>query len=591
MRTLLLVTAVVCCWTTEVKLQTEDKPGSSTINGTAVYADTGRPLRHALVTLFYDQVRLQQSTITDLRGRFTFTHLEEGNYRLTLQAPGLLQPENNKPRVEILELDTQWPEKSELVTEITLNGTDSIDLKVAAVRGGVITGRVTTEDDQPLVNADIKLLRRENGKWVPVWRTWVPDEFKQGGDCTDANGVYRIAALPSGDYIVRASEPFVADDKVPGDEDAYGNGSFMAVYYPAATTLKDAQVVSVVAGSESTGIDVRLPERPTHTLSGTVKFPGLGQPGTDVNITVERSDEIGFATAIHGVTAYADSEGKWRVPGLPAGDYLVTIAGRTLTVDMTGGHDDKVEILQALSKRIPIRIKEEKETILNTTLTFGAQVKGRLTLNGKPLKKEWLLAPSVMSADKPVNSAEDELDGLFFLSTLMGVSDIFRITALTPGSYWFSLAPDEDYGLYVKSVTRKGVDLMHAPFKVTEDQIFDDVEVTLADDLARVEGHVTLPKGGAKLSAGDLIVIVAPANDLTERFNNSRIVDADEKGKIAFRSGPGEYLIAALPASEYEKIEPRISNTYFEKNADKFLRIKLRAGEKVKALAVPMMKE
>lgn len=140
---------------------------------------------------------------------------------------------------------------------------------------------------------------------------------------------------------------------------------------------------------------------------------------------------------------------------------------------------------------------------------------------------------------------------------------------------------------YVKSVTRKGVDLMQTPFKLTEDLVFDDVVVTLATDLARVEGQVMLPHG--ELLA-DLTVIVAAADDVTRRFSSgSRTLQAGAKGKIVFDSAPGEYLIAALPSAEYEKIQSEISNEYFEKNAEKFLRIKVCAAETIKALAIPMM--
>ena len=99
-----------------------------------------------------------------------------------------------------------------------------------------------------------------------------------------------------------------------------------------------------------------------------------------------------------------------------------------------------------------------------------------------------------------------------------------------------------------------------------------------------------MPEGAAKEPVNDLTVILAPANEATNRFSfGTRKVKADARGKLVFKSGPGEYLIAALPAAEYKKIESQISNQWFEKNAHKFLRIKVRAGEKIKGLAVPMM--
>ena len=583
-RTLLLVTAVVCFWTRVVQPQTENKPGDSTIRGTAVYSDTGHPVRHARITRYDPENGRQEDTVSDLRGHFVFANVPAGKYLLAVEAPGLLEPYSNVARVETMIMKPRWPDKHELLTEVTVNGTDSIDVKVNAVRGGVITGRVVTEDDQPLAKADIKLLRRENGKWAPVWNTW-SNRVERGDQKTDANGVFRIAALPSGEYRIRVSEPSFPEDSVPGDEDAYSDGSFMVTYYPAATSVKDAEVVSVVAGSESTGIDIRLTERPVHTLTGTVKFAGIGQPRGNVNVTIERSDEVGYSTRLQEPTARVDSEGKWQVSGLPAGEYLVTFAGGLITTNMDRGP----EMLQALSKSTTVRIGEEKVKVLNTTLTFGAQVKGKVTLKDKSPEAEWFMMPSVRPADESLEEAEEDIDSSRFHIGIVGRDARFTITALKPGTYWFSMSLEEKIEAYVKSVTRKGVDLMEAPFKVTEDQVFDEVEVTLARDFARVEGQISMPEGSAKQP---LTVILAPATEVTRRFNSGmRTLESDAKGKIVFRSAPGEYLVAALPTSDYEKIVPHINYKYVDKNADKFLRIKLRAGEKVKALAVPMLKK
>jgi hypothetical protein len=105
-----------------------------------------------------------------------------------------------------------------------------------------------------------------------------------------------------------------------------------------------------------------------------------------------------------------------------------------------------------------------------------------------------------------------------------------------------------------------------------------------------VEARVVMPEGAAKDALDDLTVIVAPADEATRRFNaGSRELPADGKGNIIFSSPPGEYLVAAITKAEYKNIRSEISNEYFDKNAEKFLRIKLRAGETTKGLLVPMM--
>ncbi len=584
-RTLLLASFVLC-WTIDVKPQTEDKPNGSTVRGVVVYSDTGRPLRHARVTLFTVGSKLLVNTASDLRGRFEFENVPEGKYRLTVEAPGLLTPYSNVARARTIVPESPFPDIDELATQVTVNGIDSVDLKIKAVRGGVITGRVVNDDDQPVQHAEIRLLRREKGKWVPLWRTWTMHH--EDAQRADATGVYRIAGLPSGDYLVRASEPSLADDYVPGDEDAYSNGSFFVAYHPAATRLKDAKFVSVTAGNETTGVDIRMAQQAPHTLSGTLKSELLGKPGSSFAITVERSDEAGFSTAIQNSTAGASKEGKWEVVGLPAGEYLVTIAGAAITVK-----DENVEHEHSLPKRITVKLQDQKVTILNTTLTLGAQVVGTVMLNGKPLARESSLTAAVMPVEDSAgaNGTTDQSDKPSFEIGLVNSNGKFSIAPLLPGTYWFEFflaKPDE---FYVKSVTRKGIDLMQTPFKLADDVLFEDVVVTLATDLVSVEGQLMLPEA-EQLTGGDVTVVMAPANEVTGRFNpGTRTLPAGAKGKVAFRSPPGEYLIAAIMTADYKTIAPQFDNEYFAKNAEKFLRIKLSAGEKVKDLRVPMLKK
>lgn len=579
-RTLLLASFVLC-WTSEVKLQAQDRPNGSTVRGVVVYSDTGRPLRHARVTLFGNQRAFRTQTASDLRGNFEFENVRKGEYSLIVEAPGLLAPYRNGARVRAAVPNPAYPDISELITNVTVTGIDSVDLKIKAVRGGVITGKVTNDDDQPVPHAEIRLLRRESGKWVPVWTTWtLADEETQKADAT---GVYRIAGLPSGDYLVRASEPTLADDDVPGEEDTYSNGSFVVAYHPAAINLKNAQVVSVVAGSETTGVDIRMKQQVLHTLDGTVKFELLGQPGSSVTVTIERSDEVGFSTAINNYTTSANQEGKWQVVGLPAGEYLVTIAGSSVILKDPGN----VQFVRSLPKRITVKLQDEKVATLSTSLTLGARVVGRVMLSGKPLARDPAMTVGAQPVKDPAVSktATAQSDKPAFEIGLVSPNGRFSVSPLLAGTYWFTASLPKPDEFYVKSVMRKGIDLMQTPFKLTDELVFDDIVVTLATDLASVEGQVMLPDG-------DMTVIVAPANEVTRRFNaGTRILEAGAQGKIVFRSAPGEYFIAAVTTAEYKTIASQIHNEYFDKNPDKFLRIKLSAGDKIKDLRVPVMKK
>jgi hypothetical protein len=49
-------------------------------------------------------------------------------------------------------------------SEVTVDGRSSVKTEIRASRGGAITGRVTTETDEPMARAQIRLFQLENGK-------------------------------------------------------------------------------------------------------------------------------------------------------------------------------------------------------------------------------------------------------------------------------------------------------------------------------------------------------------------------------------------------------------------------------------------
>jgi hypothetical protein len=84
---------------------------------------------------------------------------------ILIDAPGIPRPQGFRTRESPLIPQLRLSDEQDLFTEVVVNGTETVEVKIQAVRGGVITGRVVTDDDQPLPKADVKLLRKQNGKW------------------------------------------------------------------------------------------------------------------------------------------------------------------------------------------------------------------------------------------------------------------------------------------------------------------------------------------------------------------------------------------------------------------------------------------
>lgn len=569
----------------------QNKPGGSTVRGTVTYSDTGRPLRNTKVAVYNNEpVASELHGITDWRGRFVIEGIPAGRYLLVVDAPGILTPPQSvrtSPRPKIPQLSLSG--EQHLFTELVVNGTDSVDnVKIHAVRGGVITGRVVTHDDQPLPRAEIRLLRKHDGKWLPVKFTWDVYRMHRKDLFTDPNGVYRIAGLPAGDYLVRASESSLEIDKNPVPDDVYTSGSFMMAYHPSATSVEEAQPVTVVEGSESTGIDIRFPDRTPYSIAGRV-FGPENEPGFYARIRIERRDEIGYVDSEFDVANYGGMDGSWRIPGVPVGDYVLTVFG-----PIKQEPREDAGMLGVAPKRLNIRVANGDVVVPDIKLGWGATVSGKMTLDGKPFKGSEEFFPRLLwagagafdpqSASNPMSSS-DRYSNMG--STTVGEDGSFSIASLAAGKYWFAMSSITAKKFYLKSLTRKGVDLTQAPIKLKDETVLDDVVVALASDFASIEGELTLSERQAKRSLR-AVVVLAPANDATRRIAPGlQTVQPDVGGKFNFTCAPGEYFVVALTPAQLKNLPP-ISDEYFKNDTRKFTRIKVRAAEKLRDLKIPI---
>ena len=572
----------------QVKDPTE-RPGGSTVRGTAIYADTGRPIRNAGVRMVSDVNALWgRNAVTNGRGQFMLKDVAAGRYILHVDAPGILIPSNYQRQTGSITAQLRLHEKRDLFTEVVVNGTESVEVKVQGVRGGVITGRVVTEDDQPVADADVKLLRRVNDNWLPVADTWLQTSSDRHLRKTDPSGIYRIAGLESGEYIVRVSEPSIADDRFAHTEDAFSKGSQMVAFYPSATNVKDAQAVSVIEGTESSGIDIRMPERIPRTISGTVTYGPNDQPASFMGVLIERRDEEGLNSALD-TTVRSDDKGEWSVKGIPAGEYVVRFSGTVRAgTRETGGH------VYIAPKQVAVTVAND-DVVLKTRVEAGAVITGTIKVDGPPPDTFYDFRPAVVLAAEGSEgppSIQDARAKRGYESGYVRDPGRFEIRELSTGKYWFLMSdfPPDKY--YVKSITRKGVDLIKSPLKVVNGFDFDGVVVTLGTDLATIEGEVsdikpnTLPSD-SKASAGDVVVMLAPANDATRRFSPGLVsLHPDARGKFVFRCAPGEYFLAVFTRSQREKITTPITEDYFKQDNLKFQRVKVRAGEQLKGVAL-----
>jgi hypothetical protein len=131
-------------------------------------------------------------------------------------------------------------------------------LKIRLIKGGVITGKVTDSDGDPIVGVPVRAMATNNPSLSPT------DFLGAGGAETDDRGIYRIYGLRAGQYVVNAGGA--------GQFSFAGSNGFdldVPTYYPSAT--RDTAVPVVVrSGDETAGIDIKYFGTEGHRISGFV---------------------------------------------------------------------------------------------------------------------------------------------------------------------------------------------------------------------------------------------------------------------------------------------------------------------------------
>src|SRR3954470_7285585 len=264
--------------------------GTGRIRGRVVSADRGTPIRRAMVTLItvtppppmrgdtVDVSTAQRGALAgrtgqpnapmmprrataDADGQFEFAGLPAGAYRIS-QSPAQHHSQYLSMTYGATRPSSMyWSEPGQ---SIELKDSESFDKVVISLpRGGIITGRVTDENAEPLARVQVYTLAFPPGQ--------SHGQRMGGGGTTDDLGLFRLWGLNTGDYVVVADarmNGYVAPKAPPEtEEDRTG---YVTTYYPGTLDEGTAQRVRVKVGEEIQGIDIRVGQARLYHISGSV---------------------------------------------------------------------------------------------------------------------------------------------------------------------------------------------------------------------------------------------------------------------------------------------------------------------------------
>lgn len=255
-----------------------------------------------VVTLRFDgSVYSQQPTFkntTDADGNYRIAEVPAGSYQVMPAAPAY-----------VLSDVTSFGARGKSVILTEGESVEGIDFSL--VRGGVITGKITTADGRPAIEERVYLL--------PVDPNTTPrDQFQIAGAQTDDRGIYRMFGLAAGRYKVAAGQ---------GEEGAPGGGApsrqfFKQIFHPDVSDIARATVIEVKEGSETANVDVKLGRAvQTYAVSGRIVDGDNEKPVANVRVGLQLILEARRGS-FGNLSASVNRQGEFRLENVTPGKYV-----------------------------------------------------------------------------------------------------------------------------------------------------------------------------------------------------------------------------------------------------------------------------
>jgi hypothetical protein len=493
--------------------------GTALIQGRVVAADNGRPLSLATITANAPELGGESRTIsTNSEGRYELRNLPAGRYTLLVSRSGYLTVRFGQRRV----LEPGKPLQ-------VLDGQIAGNIDFTLPRMGVISGRVTDEEGEPVAGALVSAMQSMyfNGS-----RGLVP----MGGgvvNATDEDGQFRIVGLVPGAYAVMAQ----LGDTWPATEAGVERmAGYAKTYFPGTTSAEGARRLTLGIGEEVSNTDFSLIPGRSATISGTL-LDSRGRPMANGFVALTQS-LVGPNGGIvgGGNSTRSGADGGFTIRNVMPGPYILTAAGLT----------DRGASSVAETTIMPIVIDSVDVTLALTT-SGGWSVTGRVvtddgTFPGALRNDLFVVARPEIADNSPIFAGGDvrnipgngqvKEDGTFMVAGVLGRA---RIAVANLPAGWTQ-----------KAILHDGRNVAGKPLDITDGGAIGGVQVVVSNRTTTVAGQL-IDDTGAPISEGTIVVF---SDDRERWFEGSRFVRAvrpDQNGRYEIEGlPPDEYLAVAV---------------------------------------------
>ncbi|MBC7928952.1 MAG: carboxypeptidase regulatory-like domain-containing protein [Rubrivivax sp.] len=438
----------------------------------------------------------------------------EGRYRLWNVPPGRYQIRPFAP-VYVVQGAGEWPPGKPLMLAA---GEEVSDIDFRIERGGVVTGRVTDADGNPLVGEMVSVAPVDD-KGVQRRGFTDPRDFS-----TDDRGIYRLYGLQPGRYR------FSVGQSEERGAISYGRRKlYRRTFYPDATEEAGARIVEVTAGGEATDIDITVGRAlKTFRASGRFVSAETGEAVPNVSFSYGTLDPRGrrIERSLNGPPTNA--RGEFLTEGLTPGRYAVFTSSQ--------------ENVEWYSEAAPFEVTDADVKGIVVKLRRGSSARGVVTIEGV---SDRATAARLMGSVRLYGFVEARSEIMVqsgVRPVAVGADGSFRFTGLRPGKLRIN-AGGEMKGLTVSRVELSGASASGG-IDIVEGAQVAGVRVVLAYGSGVVRGQLSFTNG--TLPAGARVFAHARRVGAGNEERGGRSAEVDARGRFVIEGlAPGEYEIRA----------------------------------------------
>lgn len=428
-----------------------------TVHGTVLDSATHQPIARALVVTAQND-----GVLTDNDGRFELS-LPAGGAQLSVRRPGYISP------------DAMTGAYAQYRVQVGAN-TPEITLYLAPL--GLIIGHVTLSTADQADGIQVMAYSRGivNGR-----RQWE----MRGMAKTNGEGIFRIAGLRPGDYLLYAQPPRYLDEPFRPGAKSYG---YSSAYYPGVTDISEAGILTLAAGQKAEA-NFALVRQPFYSV--TVMMPQGIVRGVGLQVHDAGGQTVFFPEHLNpqqGVAQFNMPDGRYFIDahsrvGDPRGSGFSGPAGMQMQsygrVDFTvsGAPISGLNLTLLPLHAILVDVQKNFNAPPAEPNSGAILRRGAITGGGEGAG----INLTLIRAAEPFNQASPWTA----LRPVPGADDgsSFELENVSPGLYWVEASPGTGY---VSSITSGDKDLAREPLTVGPGGASAPIEITLRNDYGSI---------------------------------------------------------------------------------------------------------